>query len=344
MWVVQDEAAFSREATNFGLVKKDFYGCYCLKFLVKEGTQITEEMVENDFKAFGEVVDVRGPGLYSGLRGNYVYVRFLNKEDAEKALQQLRNEYHQLSPANINEVLPDNYGLYTVSFYNKTGIPREEIRAKFSKFGDVKNLSGSLDTKGGRVFVGFKEKASAIAALQAFFFRKDSYPNMKFALPKCERDYFGCYCLKFYNKNRDLVETLLKDFNQFGEVVDIRGPGIFEGPGDDVYVRFREKVSAEQALHDLMGKYHSLCLAPPSDIQADKLGFFTITFVNEKCLGKSDIWLVFSKFGTIASINGALDQPKGRVFVSYKEKQGALNALETMMTTKEYHLQVHFQG
>ena len=30
----------------------------------------------------------------------------------------------------------------------------------------------------------------------------------------------------------------------------------------------------------------------------------------------------------------------GRVFVSYKEKQGALNALETMLITKEYHLQV----
>ena len=28
------------------------------------------------------------------------------------------------------------------------------------------------------------------------------------------------------------------------------------------------------------------------------------------------------------------------MFVSYKEKQGALNALETMLITKEYHLQV----
>ena len=30
------------------------------------------------------------------------------------------------------------------------------------------------------------------------------------------------------------------------------------------------------------------------------------------------------------------------MFVSYKEKQGALNALETMLITKEYHLQVSF--
>ena len=37
---------------------------------------------------------------------------------------------------------------------------------------------------------------------------------------------------------------------------------------------------------------------------------------------------------------GTFDCKKGRVFVSYKEKQGALNALETMLITKEYHLQV----
>jgi hypothetical protein len=39
-------------------------------------------------------------------------------------------------------------------------------------------------------------------------------------------------------------------------------------------------------------------------------------------------------------VNGTFDCKKGRVFVSYKEKQGALNALETMLITKEYHLQV----
>ena len=39
-------------------------------------------------------------------------------------------------------------------------------------------------------------------------------------------------------------------------------------------------------------------------------------------------------------MNGTFDCKKGRVFVSYKEKQGALNALETMLITKEYHLQV----
>ena len=48
------------------------------------------------------------------------------------------------------------------------------------------------------------------------------------------------------------------------------------------------------------------------------------------------------QFGTVACVNGTFDCKKGRVFVSYKEKQGALNALETMLITKEYHLQVEF--
>ena len=323
------------------VLEKDYYGCYCLKFIVKNGSHITEDKVVEDFGHFGEVVDVRGPGLFSGLRGNHVYVRFIDKTDAEDALRQLSGKYHQLTPASISDVLPDNYGLYTISFYNKTGIPSAEVRKEFSQFGEVKNLTGSLDVKGGRVFVSYKDKTSAVQALQAFFFRKERYPNMKFALPRCEKDYFGCYCLKFYNKSGDVTEEKVnKDFGQFGEVVDVRGPGLFDVTGDDVYVRYKEKTSAEQALIELVGKYDSLCLAPPSDIQADKFGYFTITFVNDKCLSKSDVWYIFSKFGTVACVNGTFDCKKGRVFVSYKDKQGALNALETMLITKEYHLQV----
>ena len=109
-----------------------------------------------------------------------------------------------------------------ISFYNKTGIPPSEVRHEFSKFGKVKNLTGSLDVKGGCVFVSYKNKESAVQALQAFFFRKDSYPNMKFALLLCEKDYFGCFCLKFYNKTGEMTsENVLEDFNQYGEVVDV---------------------------------------------------------------------------------------------------------------------------
>ena len=262
----------SAEETPCSL-ERDYYGCYCLKFIVKNGTHITEDKVVEDFGAYGDVVDVRGPGLFSGLRGNHVYVRFIDRQDAEVALKQLAGKYHQLTPASISDVLPDNYGLYTISFYNKTGIPSNEVRREFSKFGEVKNLTGSLDVKGGRVFVSYKNKDSAVQALQAFFFRKDRYPNMKFALPRCEKDYFGCYCLKFYNKTGEMTyDKVLEDFGQYGEVVDVRGPGLFDVTGDDVYVRYKEKSSAEQALIELVGKYDSLCLAPPSDIQADKFG------------------------------------------------------------------------
>jgi len=331
----------SSEETATSTLEKDYYGCFCLKFIVKNGTHITEEKVIEDFGTYGDVVDVRGPGLFSGLRGNHVYVRFIEKRVAELALKELAGKYHQLTPASISDVLPDNYGLYTISFYNKTGIPSLEVRREFSKFGEVKNLTGSLDVKGGRVFVSYKNKESAVHALQAFFFRKDRYPNMKFALPRCEKDYFGCFCLKFYNKTGEVTyEKVFEDFSQYGEVVDIRGPGLFDVTGDDVYVRYKVQSSAEQALIELVGKYDSLCLAPPSDIQADKFGYYTITFVNDKCLSKSDVWYIFSKFGTVACVNGTFDCKKGRVFVSYKEKQGALNALETMLITKEYHLQV----
>ena len=61
------------------LLERDYYGCYCLKFIVKNGTHITEEKVLEDFGAYGDVVDVRGPGLFSGLRGNHVYVRFIDR-------------------------------------------------------------------------------------------------------------------------------------------------------------------------------------------------------------------------------------------------------------------------
>ena len=89
-----------------------------------------------------------------------------------------------------------------------------------------------------------------------------------------ERDYYGCYCLKFIVKNGTHIteDKVMEDFGKYGEVVDVRGPGLFDVTGDDVYVRYKEKSSAEQALIELVGRYDSLCLAPPSDIQADKFG------------------------------------------------------------------------
>ena len=63
---------------------------------MKNGTHITEEKVVEDFGTYGDVVDVRGPGLFSGLRGNHVYVRFIERRVAEQALRELNGKYHQL--------------------------------------------------------------------------------------------------------------------------------------------------------------------------------------------------------------------------------------------------------
>ena len=68
-------AATAAAGSSSQLLERDYYGCYCLKFIVKNGTHTTEDKVLEDFGAFGDVVDVRGPGLFSGLRGNHVYVR-----------------------------------------------------------------------------------------------------------------------------------------------------------------------------------------------------------------------------------------------------------------------------
>ena len=50
-------------------------------------------------------------------------------------------------------------------------------------------------------------------------------------------------------------ETQVKDeFGRDGEVVDIRGSGVFDVPGDDVYVRYWEKTGAQTALSYLVGR------------------------------------------------------------------------------------------
>ena len=44
------------------------------------------------------------------------------------------------------------------------------------------------------------------------------------------------------------------EFGRDGEVVDIRGSGVFDVPGDDVYVRYWEKTGAQTALSYLVGR------------------------------------------------------------------------------------------
>ena len=65
-------------------------------------------------------------------------------------------------------------------------------------------------------------------------------------------------CMKFYNTKgapNYATETQVKDdFGRYGEVVDIKGPGLFDVPGDDVYVRYWEKTGAQTALSYLVGR------------------------------------------------------------------------------------------
>ena len=53
--MANDKQASSEEVTPSSL-EKDYYGCYCLKFIVKNGTHITEEKVLEDFGQFGKLI------------------------------------------------------------------------------------------------------------------------------------------------------------------------------------------------------------------------------------------------------------------------------------------------
>ena len=82
--------------------------------------------------------------------------------------------------------------------HNKESSPRKskqtsnqiekDLYKEFSKFGTVKSVTGALNVRMGRVFIAFLHKEDA---LQAFLNKTDKcFVNMRFALPKCEKDYF----------------------------------------------------------------------------------------------------------------------------------------------------------
>ena len=110
--------------------------------------------------------------------------------------------------------------------------------------------------RGGRVGVAFRDKEEAI---EAFLGKCERwYEDMRFTLPHCETDYTGYYCLRFDNigteRYRATEEDVRGDFEKFGEVVDVRGAGLFDVRNTEVYVRFREKSSAQHALTSLNGR------------------------------------------------------------------------------------------
>ena len=334
-------------------LERDFYGSYCLKFRIKYGTSIKEAQIRRDFGAYGELLDVWGAGFIrksaegiackDGLgMDSEVHVRFYHRQDARDALNNLRSEiYHELTPA-ISDVLPDNHGTYTIFFDNKMGISSKDLFHEFSKYGDVKSITGDLDRLMGRVFISFWKKEGAIKA----FLNKTErwFVNMRFTLPRCERDYFGTYCMKFYNTQGTSTYAteaqVMREFERYGQVVDIRGPGLFETPGNDVYVRYWEKTSAQTALSSLVGKYDTLCITPGTDIHPDKYGMYTLTFINEPNMSEDEVWDIFQKFGDVVSVSGPFNTPTGRIFLNYENKNDAVRAMQGMLISKQLHIRL----
>ena len=79
-------------------------------------------------------------------------------------------------------------------------------------------------------------------------------------------------------------------------------------------------------------------------IQANDRGLFVVTFFNEldpeKNLSEKAVMYIFSKFGLVSEIKYA---EHGQVFISYKEKEGALKALEIVNMGTKYHIETEWQ-
>ena len=75
-------------------------------------------------------------------------------------------------------------------------------------------------------------------------------------------------------------------------------------------------------------------------IQPNDGGFFVVTFFNQReknFLPEPRVKYLFPKFGTVVDIKYT---EHGRVFISYKEKEGALKALEVMNMGRKYHVEI----
>ena len=79
-------------------------------------------------------------------------------------------------------------------------------------------------------------------------------------------------------------------------------------------------------------------------ILANDQGFFVVTFFNElnpeKNLTETDVKYIFSKFGLVSEIKYA---EYGRIFISYKEKEGALKAIEIVNMGTKYRIEPDWQ-
>ena len=79
-----------------------------------------------------------------------------------------------------------------------------------------------------------------------------------------------------------------------------------------------------------------------AEVHANSEGFFVVTFFNdqEKSLTEPTVKYIFSKFGLVTHVKYA---EHGRVFISYKEKQEALKALEILNMGTKFRVDIDRQ-
>ena len=79
-------------------------------------------------------------------------------------------------------------------------------------------------------------------------------------------------------------------------------------------------------------------------IEANDQGFFVVKIFNEvnpeKNLTETNVKYIFSKFGVVSEIKYAQN---GWDFISYKEKEGALKALEIVSMGAKYRVETEWQ-
>merc|ERR1719150_1800799 len=96
-------------------------------------------------------------------------------------MSELFGKYLFLSPATPRDIDCDMFGLYSISFLNLNIRTFREIRAEFSKFGEIVRLTTGGGTNTDElVTISYNDKGAAVRALQTHFTNKD-YPYLDIA-------------------------------------------------------------------------------------------------------------------------------------------------------------------
>ncbi|KAL3868698.1 hypothetical protein ACJMK2_041475 [Sinanodonta woodiana] len=264
-------------------------GLYCLCFPnIPDSKLNTEELVKKKFSWAGVVAEVK-------IIPKFVFVRFQDKDSALKALQMFRNELYvqvadeskrpvedyqrnvpkpeegvasskkdQGSRKNMSEeeLWPNSRGLFCVMFTNRPVNKlntEEQVKMKFSRAGEVVEVKMIASY----VFVRFRDKGSAVRALQMFKNELDVQVATECKKPKnaghrAKEDQGGqsqleeiwpsahglyTLCYPKSSQNKLYTEELVKKkFSVAGEVVEVKFIKAY------TFVRFKNKAAALKAL------------------------------------------------------------------------------------------------